>query len=131
MVTIVTTLKEAACEVDFDLSARAEYRIPERMERTVYVSPLAANITPEMVKVTNFCQGLCIGIIENIKFSPFRKYSTQRNVVLLSRSRLKSIGRRRLPLLKPTIYALVEFAHKDSVEVLLIVILIKKLTKFD
>jgi hypothetical protein len=51
LVTIVTTLKEAACEVDFDLSARAEYRIPERMERTVYVSPLAANIRPEMVKV--------------------------------------------------------------------------------
>ena len=48
---LVTILKEAAHEVDFDLSARAEYCIPERMERTVYVSPLAANVTPEMVKV--------------------------------------------------------------------------------
>lgn len=47
-------LKEAARKVDFDLSARAEYRIPERMERTVYVSPLAANVTLEMVKVVKF-----------------------------------------------------------------------------
>ena len=101
LVTIVTTLKEAACEVDFDLSARAEYRIPERMERTVYVSPLAANITPEMVKVEKIVIFVCI-IVENIKISPFRKCSTQRNVVLLSQSRLKSIERRRLPSLKPT-----------------------------
>ena len=35
----------------FDLSDRAEYLDPERLERTVYISPLAANVTPEMIKV--------------------------------------------------------------------------------
>ena len=44
-------LKDAAREVTFDLSARAEYLDPERLERTVYISPLAANVTPEMIKV--------------------------------------------------------------------------------
>ena len=53
LVTAVAILKEAAREVDFDLSARAEYRNPERMERTVYISPLAANVTAEMVKVSS------------------------------------------------------------------------------
>lgn len=52
LVTIVTMLKECSRKVTFDLAARAEYRDPERMERTVYVSPLAANITPDMVKVS-------------------------------------------------------------------------------
>ena len=47
----MTVLKQAARVLDFDLSARAEYRIPERMERTVYISPFAANVTPQMVKV--------------------------------------------------------------------------------
>ena len=51
LVTIVAMLKDAAREVTFDLSARAEYLDPERLERTVYISPLAANITPEMIKV--------------------------------------------------------------------------------
>ena len=46
-------LKEAVRDVNFDLSARAEYRTPERMERTVYVSPLSANVTPERVKVSH------------------------------------------------------------------------------
>ena len=44
-------LKECSREVTFDLAARAEYRDPERMERTVYVSPLVSNVTPDMVKV--------------------------------------------------------------------------------
>jgi len=52
LVTIVTMLKECSRKVTFDLATRAEYRDPERMERTVYVSPLAANITPDMVKVS-------------------------------------------------------------------------------
>ena len=51
LVTIVAMLKDAAREVTFDLSARAEYLDPERLERTVYISPLAANVTPEMIKV--------------------------------------------------------------------------------
>ena len=44
-------LKECPRQVTFDLAARAEYRDPERMERTVYVSPLATNVTQDMVKV--------------------------------------------------------------------------------
>ena len=51
LVTIVTQLKESPREVTFDLAGRAEYRDPERMERTVYVSPLSTNVTPEMIKV--------------------------------------------------------------------------------
>ena len=51
MVTIVAMLKDAAREMTFDLSDRAEYLDPERLERTVYISPLAANVTPEMIKV--------------------------------------------------------------------------------
>ena len=51
--TIVGLLQNSSREIQFDLSARAKYLDPERMERTVYVSPLAANITPEMVKVSN------------------------------------------------------------------------------
>ena len=51
MVTVVTTLKSCVRAVTFDLAARAEYKAPERMERTIYLSPLAANVTPDMVKV--------------------------------------------------------------------------------
>lgn len=52
LVTIVTQLKEAPREVTFDLARRAEYRHPERMERTVFVSPLSMNTTPDMIKVS-------------------------------------------------------------------------------
>ena len=45
-------LQESRRSIKFDLSSRAQYLDPERMERTVYVSPLAANITPDMVKVS-------------------------------------------------------------------------------
>ncbi len=51
LVTIVTQLSECPREVTFDLAGRAEYREPERMERTVFVSPLSTNVSPDMVKV--------------------------------------------------------------------------------
>ena len=57
LVTIVTTLKSCVRAVTFDLAARAEYKAPERMERTVYLSPLAANVTPDMVKVLGMVAG--------------------------------------------------------------------------
>ena len=48
---IVSLLKDGAKEIDFDLTERADYLDPEKLERTVFVSPLAANVTKEMVKV--------------------------------------------------------------------------------
>ena len=51
LVTIVTQLTECPREVTFDLARRAEYRDPERMERTVFVSPLSTNVTQDMIKV--------------------------------------------------------------------------------
>ena len=68
LVTIVTQLKESPREVTFDLAGRAEYRDPERMERTVYVSPLSTNVTPEMIKV-------CVGTacLLTIFFTVYRK----------------------------------------------------------
>ncbi len=51
LVTIVTQLNECSREITFDLAGRAEYRDPERMERTVFVSPLSTNITPDLIKV--------------------------------------------------------------------------------
>ncbi len=51
LVIIVTQLNECSREITFDLAGRAEYRDPERMERTVFVSPLSTNITPDLIKV--------------------------------------------------------------------------------
>ena len=51
LVNAVSMLKESAREVQFDLAGRADYLDPEKLERTVYVQPLAANCTKEMVKV--------------------------------------------------------------------------------
>ena len=61
-------LKECARSVTFDLAARAEYRDPERMEKTVYVSPLAMNVTPEMVKVScDYCiEVMCLMLYPSI-----------------------------------------------------------------
>ena len=53
----VAMLKESAREVQFDLAGRADYLDPEKLERTIYVTPLAANCTKEMVKV---CVCVCV-----------------------------------------------------------------------
>ncbi len=90
----MTILKECPREVTFDLAARAEYQDPERMERTVYVSPLTANVTPDIVKKM-FYSKKC-GAIKSVTIERHRKKKT-------SFAKAK--------------YALVEFAHKDSVEV--------------
>ena len=44
-------LQEAPRTIHFDLESRAQYLHPDRMERTVYVSPISANVTPDMLKV--------------------------------------------------------------------------------
>ncbi len=87
-------LRECSRAVTFDLAARAEYRDPERMERTVYVSPLPTNITPDIVKKM-FYSKKC-GAIKSVTIEKHRKKKT-------SFAKAK--------------YALVEFAHRDSVEV--------------
>ena len=51
LVTIVGLIQESRRTIKFDLFSRAQYLDPDRMERTVYVSPIAANVTPEMLKV--------------------------------------------------------------------------------
>lgn len=93
LVTVVTTLKSCVRAVTFDLAARAEYKAPERMERTIYLSPLAANVTPDMVKKL-FYSKKC-GAIKSVKIDVHKK--------------------KKAAFAKAN-YALVEFAHKDSVE---------------
>ena len=88
LVTMMTMLKGCPREVTFDLAARAEYRDPERMERTVHVSPLATNVTTDMVKVRvhalqlgklkPLCEAHALQILPTI--TP-RKCSTRRSVV--------------------------------------------------
>ena len=89
----MTILKECSRQVTFDLAARAEYRDPERMERTVYMSPLPISTTPDAMKKM-FYSKKC-GAIRSVTIEKHRKK--------LSRAKAK--------------YALVEFAHLDSVEV--------------
>ncbi|XP_064385052.1 uncharacterized protein LOC135333952 isoform X2 [Halichondria panicea] len=93
LVTIMTQLNECPREITFDLAGRAEYRDPERMERTVFVSPLSTNITPDMIKKM-FYSKKC-GAIKSVKIEKHRKRKTTFDKAK---------------------YALVEFAHKDSVE---------------
>ena len=93
LVTIVTMLKESSRSVTFDLAARAEYRDPERMERTVYISPLKFSTTADALKKL-FYSKKC-GAIKSVTLENHRK---------------------RLSMAKAK-YALVEFAHLDSVEV--------------
>ena len=93
LVTIVTMLKESSRSVTFDLAARAEYRDPERMEHTVYISPLKFSTTADSLKKL-FYSKKC-GAIKSVTLENHRK---------------------RLSMAKAK-YALVEFAHLDSVEV--------------
>ena len=86
-------LKESSRSVTFDLAARAEYRDPERMERTVYISPLKFSTTADGLKKM-FYSKKC-GAIKSVTLENHRK---------------------RLSMAKAK-YALVEFAHLDSVEV--------------
>ena len=113
----MTILKESAREVDFDLSARAEYRIPERMERTVYISPLAANVTPQMVKVS-----ISIVILRQwINDSICTKFNVQKMFYQGKCGAIKSVKierhKKKKTSFAKSMYALVEFAHRDSVEV--------------
>jgi hypothetical protein len=52
LISIVGLIKGADKDIKFDLYSRAQYLHPDRMEKTVYVSPIAANVTPEILKVT-------------------------------------------------------------------------------
>lgn len=93
LVSVASLLQESRCSIKFDLSSRAQYLDPERMERTVYVSPLAANITPDMVKKMFYTK----------KCGAITAVTTEKHI------------KKKAAFAKAK-YALVEFAHKDSVE---------------
>ena len=95
LVTIVGLVRDSPKHLEFDLSRRAEYLDPERIERTIYLTPLAANITLEMVKrllYTSKC-----GAIISVKVEKHKKRGSFASAK----------------------YALVEFAHKASVDLAL------------
>lgn len=52
-------METSSREISFDLYSRAKYLDPGRMEKTVYVSPIAANVTPEILKVSRLYELLC------------------------------------------------------------------------
>ena len=70
IVSTVSLLKGSPREVQFDLASRADYLDPDKLERTIYVKPLAVNCTKEMLKVcvcvcvcvcACVCVGACVG----------------------------------------------------------------------
>jgi Ran GTPase-activating protein (RanGAP) involved in mRNA processing and transport len=93
LISIVGLIKGADKDIKFDLYSRAQYLHPDRMEKTVYVSPIAANVTPEILKKL-FYSKKC-GAITSITIEKHRK--------------------RKASFAKAN-YAFIEFAHKDSVE---------------
>ncbi|KAI6655121.1 Ubiquitinconjugating enzyme subfamily protein [Oopsacas minuta] len=95
LVIIVGLIRDSTKHLEFDLSSRAEYLDPERIERTIYLTPLAANITLEMVKRLLYT-AKC-GAIISVKVEKHKKRGSFASAK----------------------YALVEFAHKASVDLAL------------
>ena len=95
LVTIVGLIRDSTKHLDFDLSRRAEYLDPERIERTIYLTPLAANVNLEMVKRLLYT-ARC-GAIISVKVEKHKKRGSFASAK----------------------YALVEFAHKASVDLAL------------
>ena len=95
LVTIVGLIRDSTKNLEFDLSRRAEYLDPERIERTIYLTPLAANVSLEMVKRMLYT-AKC-GAIISVKVEKHKKRGSFASAK----------------------YALVEFAHKASVDLAL------------
>ena len=63
IVSTVSLLKGSPREVQFDLASRADYLDPDKLERTIYVKPLAVNCTKEMLKV---CVCVCVCVCAHV-----------------------------------------------------------------